>query len=206
MKPLLIFDFDGTIADTKQVYYATISEELKKFKFSEKRVEKAIDIGLSLKKTLGKLGINWIISLYLRKRINKNVEKQLKQIKKCKDASSIKTIKQDKILVTNSLKEFAIPILKHLRLKKSFKAIFGAEDFSDKAEFIKSYLTKNNILRQDCFYIGDRVADIKVARQVGCKSVIIAGKCAWDSRKEILKHSPDFIIDDLKSIQEILGN
>ena len=65
-------------------------------------------------------------------------------------------------------------------------------------------MRKKKIDKKEVFYIGDRVADILVARKVGVKSVIILGKCAWDSKKEILSSNPDFVIDDLAEIKEII--
>jgi phosphoglycolate phosphatase len=201
---LLIFDFDGTIADTKAIYYRAIHKQVKVFGYKYRDIDNVIDFGLSLKKTLKKLGFSFLIRLFLQKRIMKNVKKSINQVKKCRDTDSIKGIKEEKILVTNSLKEFVMPIIKHFKLKKEFREIYGAEDFSDKAEFIKQYINKRKLRKQECYYIGDRVADIKTAKKAGCKSVIIIGKCAWDSKKELLKKGPDFIIESLADLEKIL--
>jgi len=200
----LIFDFDGTIADTKAVYYKVIYKKLKNLGYSYKQVDKAIDLGLSLKKTLRNLGLSSIVYWFLHKKIHKKVKKEVDKVKKCKDVDSIKHIQQDKILVSNSLKEFILPIVKHFKLKKEFKGIYGAEDFSDKASFIKDYLKKNKLKKENCYYIGDRTADIKTARKAGCKSIIIVGKCAWNSRKELLREKPDYIISSLKDLKKIV--
>ena len=205
MEKLLIFDFDGTIADTKSVYYRAIYEDVKKFGYSYKDVDKIVDLGLSLKNVLKKLGFSFLTSWFLHKKIVKNVKKQADKVKKCKDVDAIKGIKTKKILVTNSLKEFVFPILKHFRLRKDFREIYGAEDFSDKAEFIKDYLKQKEIKKENCYYIGDRAGDVKIAKKAGCRSVIISGKCAWDSRKEILEEEPDFILEDIKDLREILN-
>lgn len=201
---ILIFDFDGTIADTKTLYYKTIFHELKFMGFSEKQVYLAIDIGLSLRKTFSKLGFSYFKSWFLKNRIMKNLEKHIQEVKKCKDVDSIKNISGRKILVTNSLKEFAIPVLKHLKLKKEFLEIYGADDFDDKTEFIKEYTEKKKLGKKNVFYIGDRAADVLLAKKAGIISVIVSGKCAWNSRKEVLKEGPDFIIDDLADIKKII--
>ncbi len=203
-KRVLIFDFDGTIADTKTIYYKSIYKEVKRFGLSYKSVDKVVDLGLSLKGVLKKLGFSFLTSWFLHKRIMKNVKKKANEVRKCKDVDSIKSISGDKVLITNSLKEFVIPILKHFNLKKEFKEIYGAEDFTSKSDFIKSYLSKNKIKKENCYYIGDRASDVKTARKAGCRSVIIAGKCAWDSRAEILKENPDFIIEDIKDLKKLL--
>jgi len=201
---ILIFDFDGTIADTKTLYYKAIFHELRFLGFSESQVDKAIDIGLSLRKTFSKLGFSYFKSWFLKNRIMKNIEEHINEVKKCRDVDAIKSISGRKILVTNSLKEFALPVLRHLKLKKTFDEIYGAEDFSDKAEFIRQYLRTRKIRKENCYYIGDRAADVRLARKVGCMSVIVSGKCAWNSRSEVLKEKPDFLIDDIAKISEII--
>ena len=212
---LLIFDFDGTIADTRHVYYTAMKEELKflrlKGKYirkpwlSDKDIDKAIDVGLSLRKTLRKLGLSFIVSWFMHKKIMFKIKKYVEKVKKCKDVDSIKQIKGEKILISNSLREFMMPIIKHFKLKSYFKEIYGADDFDDKAAFIKNYLKKRKIKKNECLYIGDRVADVKTARKAGCLSVIVTGKCAWDSRSEIIKAKPDFIIDDIAEVSSIIS-
>ncbi|MDP3026589.1 MAG: HAD hydrolase-like protein [Nanoarchaeota archaeon] len=203
MKKILIFDFDGTIADTKSIYYKATYDAVKKFGYSYKEVDDVIDLGINLKSVLRKLGLSFITTLFLHKKIMSNIHKYADEVKKCKDVDSIKDIKEDKILITNSLKEFVIPILKHFNLN-CFKEIYGAEDFGDKSKFIKEYLNKNRIKGKDCYYIGDRASDAKIAKKAGCNSIIISGKCAWDSRDEILKAKPDFIIGDIKDLNKII--
>lgn len=204
MEKLLIFDFDGTIADTKAVYYRVIYNAVKKFGYSYQDVDKVVDLGLSLKNVLRKLGLSSLSLWFLHKKIIKNVKKQASEVKKCKDVDAIREIKANKILLTNSLKEFVMPILKHFKLRSCFKEVYGAEDFTNKTEFIKDYLKKNKLKRENCYYIGDRASDVKIAKKSGCKSVIISGKCSWDSRKEILKEKPDFVMDDMKELKKII--
>ena len=205
MEKLLIFDFDGTIADTKTLYYKAIYENVKKFGYKYQDVDKVIDLGLSLKNVLKKLGFSFLSSWFLHKRIMKNIEQHLEDVKKCKDVDSIKEIKTEKILVTNSLKEFILPILKQFKLTKEFREIYGSEDFTDKPGFIKNYLKERKMKKENCYYIGDRVADVKIARKAGCLSVIISGTCAWDSRKEILEENPDFVLGDIADLKRIVS-
>jgi len=141
---ILFFDFDGTIADTKSLYYNELAKTVKIFGYKYKDIDKALDVGLSLRKTLKKIGLGFISSLIAKRKIMKNVKEKIASIKKCKDTDSIKNIKQKKIIVTNSLKEFVIPLLKHLKLKKYFDKIYGVEDFDDKADFIKQYIKNTN--------------------------------------------------------------
>ena len=204
MPKLLIFDFDGTIVNSKAVYYNVMNKYLSDYGFNRKEIDEAIDVGLSVAETLKKLGFSPVFRWFLKKKIMRDVLLKVNEIKKCKDVDLIRGVKARKILISNSYSEFVISVLKHLKLRNEFDEIYGGENFKDKTEFIKKYLKKNMIGKKDVYYVGDRVSDVLVARKVGCKSIIVAGKCAWDSRKEILKEKPDFVVDDIKNIKKIM--
>jgi len=201
---LLIFDFDGTIVNSKAVYYHAIEKYLNKKGFSKETADKAIDIGLSLTETLKNLGIPFVTRFFVKRQIMFEVLDGVNKVKKCKDANHIIQLKQKKILISNSLSEFIMPVLKHLKLKDEFDEIYGAEAFDNKTDFVKEYLYRNSINPKNCFYIGDRVADVKLAKAVKCKSIIVSNETSWNTRKEITKASPDFIISDLDDVKKIV--
>jgi len=201
---LLIFDFDGTIVDTKALYYNAIYKNVKRFGYSYGDIDRVIDLGANLRKTLRRLGLNVFVTAYMKRKVMKDVVKELKTVKKCKDVDSIKGLEGEKILVTNSLKSAVLPLLRHFKLKNEFREIYGFEDFVDKGKFLKSYIEKRNMDKNKVYYIGDRAADVEVARKAGCNSIVIIGKCAWDSKKEILRQHPDFIIHSIKDLKSII--
>ena len=199
----LIFDFDGTIVDSKQVYYKALEKHLGHLGLNKKEADRAIDVGMSISETLKKVGISPLLRWYEKREIMRQVMKHVNEVKKCKDAEHIKNIKCKKILVSNSLKEFIIPVLKHLEIE--FDEIYGADDFKEKGDFIKNYLKINKINKKEVYYIGDRVADAKLAKNIGIKSIIVSGRCAWNSIKELLKAEPYYLVFELDNINDILN-
>ena len=201
---LLIFDFDGTIVDSKALYYDAIYKNVKRFGYTYEDVDRVIDLGANLRKTLRKLGLNFFVTAYMKRKVMKDVVKNLKNVKECRDVESIKKLGEEKILVTNSLKSAVLPLLLHFKLEGEFREVYGFEDFVDKGKFLKKYIFDKKINPRECYYIGDRATDVKVARKAGCNSVIITGKCAWDSKQEILEQQPDFIIHSIKDLKELI--
>ncbi|MAH45779.1 hypothetical protein CMI37_08105 [Candidatus Pacearchaeota archaeon] len=200
----LFFDFDGTIVDSKEAYYDAMEENLEGWGLGRAKMDKVIDFGFSLKKTLRKLGFSWVNTWILKKKIMDKVRKRVNEVKKCKDSGVIKGLGGRKILVSNSLKEFIMPVIKHLKLKGYFSEIYGADDFDDKAEFLKDYIKKKKLDEGECYYIGDRVRDVEVARKAGCRSVIVSNKCSWDSQGELKRAKPDFLIRDLDELRKLV--
>lgn len=205
MIKLLIFDFDGTIADTKKAYYSSIYRNLEKRGLTKTEINKIIDEGLSLRITLDKLGLSFITRWLLHRKILQEVENYIKDIHKCQNVHYIKDISVKKILVSNSLKWFILKVLKHLQLNNYFLEIYGADNFSEKGKFIDSYIKKHNLNPKECIYIGDRVADVKLAKKIGCFGIIVSGKCAWNSKKELGKASPDFLIEDFSKLHRLIN-
>jgi phosphoglycolate phosphatase len=201
---LVIFDFDGTIVDSKTVYYDSINKFLNPMGFDRKLIDSTIKRGLSLSNTLGELIPLSIYRWFVKKRIMRGVMREVNKVKKCHDASHISDIHARKILVSNSLSEFVLPVLKHLKMGKVFSEVYCADDFGNKAEFIKHYLKMHAIRPYEVFYIGDRVADIKLSKNLKIHSIIINGRCAWDSNKEIIKAKPEFVVPDLIDVKRVV--
>ena len=200
----LFFDLDGTIVDSKRAYYDAVGDVLRDYGFKFKDVDKAIDKGLSIKKTLRKLGFSWFLTFSLKKKILKKVTRHVNEVKKCKDINVLRYLPGKKILVTNSSKKFLKPIFKHFKIKKYFKEVYGSEDFDEKDKFLKDYIKKKKLDKGDCYYIGDRVKDVEVSRKAGCQSVIVESKCAWDTQEELKKAKPDFIVGGLRGLGKVL--
>lgn len=204
MIKLVIFDFDGTVVDSKKAYYDSITKHLNPMGFSRKRIDEAIDLGLNLGETLKHFIPSRLYRWWIRRQIMKDVLYEVNLVKKCHDSGHVHDIHAKKILVSNSLSDLVIPVLRHLKMRHLFREVYCADNFDDKAEFIKKYLKKNKIKPAECFYVGDRVADIKLARKVGVHSVIISGKCSWNSKKELLEAKPEFIVPDLIDVGRIV--
>jgi len=200
---LLIFDFDGTIVDSKAVWYKALEKHLGNLGLGKKEVDNIIDLGYNVSENLEELGLTKIENV-VKMRIMSDVLRQVDKVKKCKDVDSIKNLTGKKVLISNSVSGFILPILERLKLKNCFQEIYGADSFEDKEEFVKKYLKEKKISKKDVYYIGDRKADVILARKVGVKSIIISGKCAWDSRKEVLSTSPDYVLDSLKDLKKII--
>jgi phosphoglycolate phosphatase len=204
MIKLVIFDFDGTIVNTKYAYYSSMNRHLNPLGFSRKQIDAAIDLGLNLSETIERFVPFRLYKWWVKRKIVRDVLREAGHIHKCRDVGSIRRIKARRVVISNSFSDFIMPIIRHLKLGKIFSEIHCADEFNDKAEFIKRYLKKRRIKPKECAYVGDRASDVRVARKTGCVSIIVLGKCAWDSRAEVLAAQPDFVVNELREIAEIV--
>lgn len=201
---LVIFDFDGTIVDSKAVYFNSMSRHLIPRGIKGNEINKAIAFGLNLSETLKRFIPGFLSRWIIKRSVMKDVVGRVNGIKKCHDIGFIKEIHHRKILVSNSLGEFVFPVLKHLGIRKYFSEIHCTDEFADKGKFIITYLKMHGIRPYEAFYIGDRASDVKLAKKLGLHNIIISGKCSWDSREAVLNAEPEFIVPDLRDVKRIV--
>ncbi len=200
---MVVFDFDGTLADTRKLLLAIVKKHLLKFNIS---------LTGSLIKVFGNAPLKDYISLTgIRNDFVKSVAKSIEDdfileyenIKSAKNIENLKEINCVKIIVSNNATEFIERVLGHWKLK-FFDEVYGADHFTDKVIAIKHLAKKYNLSTDEIVYVGDKDKDVSVARESGCYSVIVSNKIAWSSKKDIEKMKPDFLIEDLSGLVKII--
>jgi phosphoglycolate phosphatase len=74
-----------------------------------------------------------------------------------------------------------------------FREILGADFLVSKKEKIDYALAKYGIPAQRTFYIGDTAGDIREARAAGVRSVAVTW--GWHSKERLLAAQPDFLVE-----------
>ena len=200
---LVVFDFDGTLADTKKLFMNIVRKHVAKF-----------DISLTehLIKVFGNAPLHDYLSLTgIRNDLVKSVTQSIQEdflaeyqnIKACKNFKFVKDIKTKKIIVSYNFTEFIEKTLNFWRAD-FFDSVLGADHFGDKSHAIKHLCKKYRISPEEIVYIGDKDVDVDVARAVGCYSVIVSNKSSWSSREEISLKKPDYLIKDLGTLPRVI--
>ncbi|MEM2956471.1 MAG: HAD-IA family hydrolase [Candidatus Pacearchaeota archaeon] len=205
MVRVLIFDFDGTIVDSKTAYIDTIHRSLLKrsFIYPKERIAKALGPKIETTlKNLNKFSHKMLKSL--KNEINKNITKKVKELKLCPYVKeTLRRLKQKKfkiILLTNSARKFVITFLKYNKIMKYFNRLFYAENFKSKEEAIRNIAKKYNISIRKIVYIADKKKDVEIAKKIGCKIIIVL-ICSWD-KKEF--HKEKYTINSMKQLEKML--
>lgn len=203
---LVIFDFDGTLVDTKIPTYVAIKSCLEKMKICL--------VDSKLKKDLG----NWPLIEHLKKL---GVEKKdleevsgeiklafiinINKIRAAPYLSSLEKIDKKKIVLTNNEPDFIKVVLRTLGVN-FFSELYGPEGKEDKAERLKEIMKKHGVRPKETAYLGDKPFDMIAARKAGCYSIAVASKIAWGSTRDLINAEPDFIISSLKEVESVLAN
>jgi len=203
MIKLLVFDFDGTLADTKDFIFMLLENAFSSlnYKFSN-----------FIKKELGNQPLQDLLDYlnipreHARKIISSSNAEQVKEYNKVRmvrGVSSLRKIKIEKIILSNNTKEFVKKVLLSKKIN-FFKEIYGAEDFIIKSDKLKQIIREKKLSPREVIYIGDKSVDIDVAREAKCISVTIVHKASWSPRKEILEKKPDYVITSFLQLNSLI--
>jgi len=208
-KRILVFDFDGTIADSKKLYVGIIHDSLLKASHIYPRSHIIKALGPKLegtllnirrfdRKTLKKLSkeINdFVTSKAESLKVCPHVKKELKKLKKSGDYRMI--------LLTNSVRGFAIAFLRKNKMMDDFDMILGSEDFKTKEDALRKIAMKFKARPEEIVYVGDKTTDYKISRHVGTK-IVIPYACSWDKSKILRKKYSKVRIENLGKIEKLL--
>ena len=207
---LLIFDLDGTLVNSKEGIVSAINYTLEKLGLEAKPFEEIVSfIGTGvedlIRKALGKEHIGLFdqaISTFedyykthsaAKSTLYPHVEDILKHFKG-----------KSMCVVTNRKKDMALITLNSLGIAKYFKDIIGGDDASclkpSACPLNKVLPLNNNSTRS--MIIGDMDLDIISGKKVGiltCAVTYGIGK-----KEDILKVEPDYIINDIAELKNII--
>ena len=92
-----------------------------------------------------------------------------------------------------------VPTITRHNLLNFFDKIVGG--VHEKSEDINLIIKEYNLNKNQCYYIGDSVGDIKAGKIAGIKTIGITW--GFESRKTLQRVNPDFLIDNIKELKKI---
>jgi phosphoglycolate phosphatase len=196
MNTLFMFDFDGVLADSLDLYSEAVARCLER-------------IGTPIVKTkedyLTLFDGNFYESMAARGVDLAAFGQVAKEILPGIDYGAIKpfaglipvldALEKDHILTVISSNGYRTirAMLDRFGFAPFFREIFGSDFRLSKKEKIDHAREKFGIAREKAVYIGDTAGDILEAREAGIRSVAVTW--GWHNRERLLAARPDFVVD-----------
>lgn len=192
----VIFDFDGTIADSMGTVVA-IAYELTKLEqlSSLEKVTWLKDNNVSLVKTIKSFNIPkrqwpWLLRrgrLMMAKQIHKvplfpGMEEVLRELRR---------EKYQLIIISTNSKSNVERFLVDKELQVYFDKIYGGAGLFDKAKIIKRVLKEEGLAPESAIYVGDEVRDIVASQQVNVPCVAVSW--GYNNESLLVQYSPTAI-------------
>lgn len=192
----LIFDFDGTLAETLSMAIV----ELKKFMAGSRKIDdRTIERlrGMSAREAFKEMGIRWWQVPYIAYLARKKVSQQIGTIKTYDGMLEVlgrlhKDGMHMMIVSSNSTKNIN-RFLANNKMDVYFDHVYGGTGLFDKAGAIRKIVEKNNLDITKCRYIGDEVRDIEASRKAGIHVVSVTW--GYNNRQALEAAKPEVLID-----------
>lgn len=196
----LIFDLDGTIADTFSLvleFFRTTSygsgltdNDVKKIRSVEiKDALKVVSIPI------------WAIPRLLikgRTEIAKNIDKVEIFSGMENVLRQLKSDGHELYVVSTNSQINVTKVLKNYDLLNLFKKVYGNSGILNKSSAIKQVIRKHKLDKQHTLYIGDEIRDVHAAHKAGIG--IISVTWGFNSKQILLLQKPEFIVNKPEDI------
>lgn len=205
----IVFDFDGTLADSAKVALEVYNEMAEEYKFKKLTMEQYKKLSsLTLKDRFKEIGVPyykpWLI-LELIKKARKEYGKLLDSISLFDGIHSVLQ-ELDKrgyiisIISTNSRDD----IKSFIKGKKLdfIKEVYSSKGLYGKAEVLKSYIKKNSIDKKELLYVADELRDLKICKKLNID--ILSVTWGFDSRDLLSKYEPTYMIHEVEGILNVV--
>ena len=219
MVKAVIFDWDGTLADTKRAVVRSFQQVLREVKclVIDKFIERRMGIGTkkTIKEALQECNIKFNDKL-LEKLVKEKINIQTRlynMMNLFEGATELLEDLQGRVkiaLATMSSRTVVSRLLPEQRIEKYFDVVVTADDiFKPKPDpeiFLVS-VAKLGLITEDCVVVEDSIFGVKAAKAAKMKCIAIPSGAY--TKEELYKEKPDLIIDALtekgKMLQFIFG-
>jgi len=207
MSKTIIFDFDGTIADTLDSVVKIVNDHAEHFGY--KKVTKE-DIpylqGKKPREILSYLGISIFKLPSWIKKIHSEINKEITSMTPTVNISLLLSeLHRDEhfqigILTSNTHKNVKQFLDKNeldfFDFIRTGKSVFG------KSHIISKIIKQRKVSKNEVFYVCDEVRDIEAARKSGIKSIAVTW--GYNTKDALIKENPDFLVNSPNELRNII--
>lgn len=206
-KKAILFDIDGTVLDAWDFVFESVKNSINVHKLpplTDKKIKQAM--GKTLVEFYQTLfpGIDTAVLARTHREFQEKNFHLIKPFAKTKD--TLKSLRDQGFLlaaVSNRLRESLIQSLKLTETIDYFDVVVCADDVSNPKPHQEHVLTALEILkaeRGNAYMIGDMEQDILAGKNAKVKTI---GVTYGFLGKDIAKHNPDYLIDDIGELLDI---
>ena len=202
----LVFDFDGTIADTLGETRKIFNQIAHEYGIREVAEDEVSELRhLSLKEILNELQIpkHRVPSIIARGTgmMRKNID-QLQLIKGMKEA--LTELRQHTenfgILTSNATANVDI-FLKNHGMRELFDFVSSTSKLTGKSRHLKAIRKTFSLEHSEMIYIGDELRDVKAAQKAGIPHAAVSW--GFNSRESLAEEKPTFLFDHPEEFEQL---
>lgn len=205
---VIVFDFDGTIADTMEAIRKIMNQLANEFTFrriKDKDLENLRE--MIPQEFLKTLGISLIKFAFISKRVRVELNKEIGNLKPHKGVKKTLINLRNKGyhlgILTSNLQENVEKFLK-MNALSVFDFIYSGSSFLGKYRVLKRLLKEQKLKKEKVIYVGDELRDIEAAKKSGVR--IIAVSWGFNTERLLRKGNPDYFVKKPQELINLLKN
>ncbi|GAB4219402.1 MAG: HAD family hydrolase [Candidatus Microgenomates bacterium] len=205
----IIFDFDGTIADTLPFTFSKIIEIAKKYKLKDHQqvIEKLRS--MTPNELLKSFNISWLKYPFIIWEIKKAQKELYYHLDKIKIFPGIKKLLSDLkkqrlkfYIYSSNIKKNIDYFLEKNKLSGYFEKVYVGKNLLGKDKDLLWILKKEGLKKEEVLYVGDEIRDVLACQKAKIKIVAVGwGLSGYETLK---KYHPDFLIKKPKDLLKIV--
>lgn len=208
MKKALIFDFDGTLADTLETIAQITNRLSVEFGYSPASPEELAALkDLSTWEIIKRSRISIFKIPFLLRRIRQELQKDIQSIHLFPHIKETLEALKDQgyslYIITSNTRENVIIVLNNYQILHLFHRIDSASTLFGKSRYIKTVLKQENLHPKHAIYIGDETRDIDAAKRAKIKSIAVSW--GFNSRDILSQYSPNALIHHPNELLDTLN-
>ncbi|EDX86841.1 haloacid dehalogenase-like hydrolase, putative [Synechococcus sp. PCC 7335] len=195
---VLIFDFDGTIADTLDTIVRITNRIAPEYGYSPTTPDKLRYYqSLSTKEMLKQSEIPLFRLPFLLRQVRREMTTELDAVPVAAElVPTIKALSENGhqlMIMSSNSKHNILRFLERQQIANLFSLIQGGVGLLSKARTLKQIIRREGLDFSQVIYVGDETRDIDASKQVGIS--IAAVTWGFSSREALAKQSPAWLID-----------
>ena len=195
---VILFDFDGTIADTYQAIADITNQLSTEFGYKALNQEELLLIKNLSTREIVKLSEISIFKLpFLVRRIRTELSKEIAELNAIENIDRVlRELKSQGYvlgIVTSNNRENVDLFLQNNQLSHLFSYIYSSTGIFSKHRVIDRAIKSHRLNRNNVIYVGDETRDIRSARKSRIYSIAVSW--GFNAAEILAKHQPDYLID-----------
>ena len=203
---MVIFDFDGTLADSAAWFFAVINDVARRYRFRETTPEEREALrSMSTREILRTLEISaWklpFVARHMRRRVSRHIEEI--PVFPWVDALFERLASEGVVIaiVSSNTEPNIVKVLGPATATR-VRAFGGGASLFGKAKKFERMVKRLGFTPQDAVSVGDEVRDIQAARQVGMGTIAVSWGLASEGALRAAR--PDAVVSSVEELAALL--
>ncbi|MEM9005093.1 MAG: HAD hydrolase-like protein [Cyanobacteria bacterium P01_F01_bin.86] len=202
----LLFDFDGTLADSLPMLVAITNRLAPEFGYRPTPFEEVDALkGLNARQLIRYTGIPVLKIPALLRRLRTELRQRSTQIPACAGIPTIiRALYEEEhtlAIVTSNMPDVVQTFLAIHQIQDCFVSIDGGGTLFGKGRLIVRTMQQNLFTPEHTVYVGDEVRDVDAARFAGIRSASVTW--GFNSRNALIRANPNWLIDNPEALRAI---